>query len=70
VLDAIACENTQGAIVHMNGDSEFKLASWPAEDLGHLRVEVELLGDAIELALGHLKCINLFGHNLLLLFYF
>jgi hypothetical protein len=49
-------------------DGEFKLAGGPSKDLDYLRVKVKLLGDAIELALGHLKSIDLFGHNLLLIF--
>ena len=56
------------AIVHVHGDGEFELAGRPAKKLGYLRVEVELLGNAIKLALCHLKSIDLFGHNLLLLF--
>ena len=67
VLDAVAVEDAQRAVVHAHRDAELELARGPAQDLRHLGVQVEQLGDVVELALRHFKCIDCFCHLILLL---
>ncbi len=64
VLDAVAEEEPERAIVHAHRELELELAGGPAQDLRHLGVQVELPGDVVELALRHLKCIDCFCHLL------
>ncbi len=67
VLDAEALEDAQRAVVHAHRDAEVVLAHRPAQHFGNLRVELEQLGDPVELLLGHFEGINLSGHIHLLI---
>ena len=53
VLDAVAREDLDAAVVHVDREVNGELATGLAQDAAHPFVKVELLGGKVELALGH-----------------
>ena len=54
VLDAIAGEDLDAAVVHLHREVDDELAARLAQDLAQPGIEVEALGGEVELCLGHL----------------
>ena len=61
VLDAEAAEDLDRAVVHAHRDAEVVLAHRPAQELARAGVEVQELGDLVELGLGHLEGVERAG---------
>ena len=52
VLDAIAGEDLDRPVVHVDREVDGELAPWLAQDEAHARVEIEAIGRQVELSLG------------------
>jgi hypothetical protein len=66
VLDAEPLEDFDRPVVHANRNTEMVLAHRPAHHFGHLRVEVQQPGHAVELLLRHFEFVELACHPFLL----
>ena len=64
VLDAIAREHPDRAVVHLHGEVDRQLTAGLAQDAAHALVEVEPLGGQIELLLGDRPRIDVGGNVL------
>ena len=62
VLDAIAGEDPDRAVVHLHGEVDRQLAAGLAQDSAHALVEVEPLGGQVELLLGDRPRIDVGGN--------
>ena len=58
VLDAVAGEDLDRAVVHLHGEVDGQLAARLAEDAAEAGVEVEPLGGQVELLLGDLPRVD------------
>ncbi len=63
VLDSEAAEDLDPAVVHSDRDREVVLTLWPAQELSQTLLELQSVGDRVELPLGHLECVELFAHE-------
>ena len=62
VLHAEPAEHLHLPVVHADRDGELELADGPPQELAGALVEVEDVGDFVELGLGHLEGIERLGH--------
>ena len=58
VLDAVAGEDLDGAVVHLHREVDGELAPGLPQDLAQAGVEVEPLGGEVELLLGHVPRVD------------
>ena len=62
VLHAEAFKDADRAVIHAHRDAEVEFAQRPAQDLAHLRVQLEQLGHMVKLSLRHFKSIGCSCH--------
>jgi hypothetical protein len=58
VLDAEAAEDLDAALVHADRNAELEFAQRPAQQVTSRTIEVQEIGDRIELLLGHVESVE------------